>query len=115
MILGLGIPELLIIVVVVLIIFGPKNLPKLGSALGKTVKNVREGMEEGDDKDKDSKKVEEPKADEAEDVVADEDDADVEDAPAEKAKEGVQFCSKCGAENAADAAFCKKCGAKLGE
>ncbi len=113
MILGLGIPELLIIVVVVLIIFGPKNLPKLGSALGKTVKNVREGMEEGDDKD--SKKVEEPKADEAEDVVADEDDADVEDAPAEKAKEGVQFCPKCGAENAADAAFCKKCGAKLGE
>ena len=108
MILGLGIPELLIIVVVVLIIFGPKNLPKLGSALGKTVKNVREGMEEGDEKD--SKKVEEPKADEADDVVADE-----EDAPAEKAKEDVQFCPKCGAENAADAAFCKKCGAKLGE
>ena len=108
MILGLGIPELLIIVVVVLIIFGPKNLPKLGSALGKTVKNVRDGMEEGDDKD--SKKVEE-----AEDVVADEDDADVEDAPAEKAKEDVQFCPKCGTENAADAAFCKKCGAKLGE
>ena len=51
MILGLGIPELLIIVVVVLIIFGPKNLPKLGSALGKTVKNAREGMEEGDEKD----------------------------------------------------------------
>ena len=49
MILGLGIPELLIIVVVVLIIFGPKNLPKLGSALGKTVKNVREGMEDGVD------------------------------------------------------------------
>ncbi|MCI2186929.1 MAG: twin-arginine translocase TatA/TatE family subunit [Olsenella sp.] len=112
MIFGLGIPELLIIVVVVLIIFGPKNLPKLGSALGKTVKNVREGMEEGD---KDSKKVEEPKEDEAEEVVADEDDADVEEAPAEKAKEDVKFCSKCGTENAADAAFCRKCGAKLDE
>lgn len=47
MILGLGIPELLLILVVVLLIFGPKNLPKIGSALGKTVKNVREGMEEG--------------------------------------------------------------------
>ena len=112
MIFGLGIPELLIIVVVVLIIFGPKNLPKLGSALGKTVKNVREGMEEGD---KDSKKVEEPREDEAEEVVADEDDADVEEAPAEKAKEDVKFCSKCGTENAADAAFCRKCGAKLDE
>ena len=32
-----------------LIIFGPKNLPKLGKSLGSTVKNIREGME-GDDK-----------------------------------------------------------------
>lgn len=48
MILGLGVPELAVIVLVVLVIFGPKNLPKLGSAIGKTVKNVREGME-GDD------------------------------------------------------------------
>ena len=36
MILGLGVPELVIILVVVLVIFGPKNLPKIGSALGKT-------------------------------------------------------------------------------
>ncbi|MDM8271235.1 Sec-independent protein translocase subunit TatA/TatB [Thermophilibacter provencensis] len=47
MLLGMGIPELAIILVVVLVIFGPKNLPKIGSAIGKTVKNVREGMEEG--------------------------------------------------------------------
>ena len=115
MFLGMGPMELIVILIVVLVIFGPKNLPKLGKSLGQTVKNVREGMEEGDAGDKDAKKVEEPKEDEAEEVVADEDDADVEDAPAEKAKEGVQFCSKCGAENAADAAFCKKCGAKLSE
>lgn len=48
MILGLGPLELVVIVVVILLIFGPKNLPKIGSALGKTVKNVREGMEEDD-------------------------------------------------------------------
>lgn len=48
-ILGMGVPELLIILVVILLIFGPKNLPKLGSALGKTVKNLREGM--GGDKE----------------------------------------------------------------
>lgn len=42
---GLGLPELILILVVALLIFGPKNLPKLGSALGKTVKNVREGLE----------------------------------------------------------------------
>ena len=41
---GLGVPELLIILVVALLIFGPKNLPKLGNALGRTVKGVREGM-----------------------------------------------------------------------
>ena len=49
MILGMGAPELIIILLVVLVIFGPKNLPKLGKSLGKTVKNVREGMEEGGD------------------------------------------------------------------
>lgn len=47
-ILGMGVPELLIILVVILLIFGPKNLPKLGSALGKTVKNLREGMGAGE-------------------------------------------------------------------
>ena len=62
-ILGMGVPELLIILVVILLIFGPKNLPKLGSALGKTVKNLREGISSGD------KKVEEA-ADE-EEVVED--------------------------------------------
>ena len=46
-ILGMGVPELLIILVVILLIFGPKNLPKLGSALGKTVKNLRDGMGAG--------------------------------------------------------------------
>ena len=48
-ILGMGVPELVIILVVVLLIFGPKNLPKLGSAIGKGVKSLREGM--GGDKD----------------------------------------------------------------
>ena len=43
-ILGMGVPELVIILIVILLIFGPKNLPKLGSAFGKTVKNLREGM-----------------------------------------------------------------------
>lgn len=36
--------EIIIILVVILIIFGPKNLPKLGAAIGKAVKNLREGI-----------------------------------------------------------------------
>ncbi len=47
-ILGMGMPELLIILAVILLIFGPKNLPKLGGAIGKTVKTLREGMGGGD-------------------------------------------------------------------
>lgn len=102
MILGMGPMELIIILIVVLVIFGPKNLPKIGSALGKTVKNVREGME-GDEETK-----AEPAAsdDEAVEVVADDDDAD---APADDAK----FCGNCGAKNPAGNAFCSKCGEKL--
>lgn len=64
MILGLGIPELVLIVVVVMLIFGPKNLPKLGKAVGETVKGVREGM--------DSETKEESKEPEAE-IVEDTD------------------------------------------
>ena len=44
--------EWIIILVVVLLIFGPKNLTKLGKSLGSTVKNIREGMN-GDDESKD--------------------------------------------------------------
>lgn len=62
-ILGLGVPELVIILVVVLLIFGPKNLPKLGASLGKTVKSLREGM--AFDK-KDDEEVEEIVEDEPE-------------------------------------------------
>ena len=63
--LGMGVPELLIILVVVLLIFGPKNLPKLGSAIGKSVKSLREGMTDDGkpeiDLDEDEEAEEEPK------------------------------------------------------
>ncbi len=41
---------LLIILVIVLIIFGPKQLPELGKTIGKTMKGFRESME-GEDED----------------------------------------------------------------
>ena len=41
--------EWIVILVVVLVIFGPKNLPKLGKSLGATVKNLREGMQGEDE------------------------------------------------------------------
>ena len=102
MILGMGVPELLVILVVVLVIFGPKNLPKIGSALGKTVKNVREGMEVDE---KSEAKADDATDDDATELVVDEDDADADD--------DSKFCGHCGAKNPAGNAFCCKCGEKL--
>jgi len=49
---GLGPMELIIILVIVLIIFGPKRLPQLGKSLGKTVRAIREGSEgKGDEEE----------------------------------------------------------------
>jgi sec-independent protein translocase protein TatA len=42
---------LIIILVIVLIIFGPKQLPALGKSLGKTMKSIREGAEGKDDEE----------------------------------------------------------------
>ena len=50
--------EWILILIVVLVIFGPKNLPKLGKSLGKPVKNIREGME-GDDAPEETEVIEE--------------------------------------------------------
>ena len=44
----IGTNELLIILVVALLIFGPKNLPKLGKMFGKTINGFKKGMEESD-------------------------------------------------------------------
>lgn len=54
----IGTNELIIVLVVVLIIFGPKNLPKLGKMFGKTMKGFKEGI----DDDGDSEAAKEKKA-----------------------------------------------------
>ena len=58
-ILGMGVPELLIILAVILLIFGPKNLPKLGASVGKTVKSLRGGGEKLVEADDEEEAVEE--------------------------------------------------------
>lgn len=42
--LGMGGLELIIILIIVLLLFGPKNLPKLSRAIGEAVKNLKEGL-----------------------------------------------------------------------
>ena len=40
----LGFPELLIIGVIALLVFGPKKLPEIGSGLGKAIKDFKHAM-----------------------------------------------------------------------
>ena len=45
---GLGWPEILLILGVVNIIFGPKRIPELGGALGKTLRGFKEELQTQD-------------------------------------------------------------------
>lgn len=41
---GIGIWELLVLLGVLLLVFGPKRLPEMGRSLGRSVAELREGM-----------------------------------------------------------------------
>ena len=54
----IGTTELLVVLAIVLVIFGPKALPKLGRSLGKTLGSFRKGMNDSaDDDDDDEEEV----------------------------------------------------------
>lgn len=52
---GLGLPELILIVLVLLLLFGASKLPELGRSIGQFGKEVKKGLND-DDKKKDDKK-----------------------------------------------------------
>lgn len=43
---GIGFPELMIILVIIMIIFGAGKLPEIGSAFGRSIKNFKQSMKE---------------------------------------------------------------------
>ncbi len=63
---GIGMPELLIILVIILIIFGAGKLPEIGSALGKGIRNFKKSSNEQNEIDvtpkKDDSKPDDKKA-----------------------------------------------------
>jgi sec-independent protein translocase protein TatA len=48
---GIGIPELLVILVLVLLVFGANKLPEIGGGLGRAIKNFKKATTEPDEID----------------------------------------------------------------
>ncbi len=46
---GIGFPELMIILVIIMIIFGAGKLPQIGSAFGQSIKNFKSSMKEAEE------------------------------------------------------------------
>lgn len=47
---SLGMPELLVILVIVIVIFGASRLPQLGRGLGEGIQNFKNGLRSADEK-----------------------------------------------------------------
>ena len=45
---GIGMPELIVILLIVLIIFGAGKLPEIGTGLGRAIRGFKKGMSEAD-------------------------------------------------------------------
>jgi sec-independent protein translocase protein TatA len=55
---NIGLPEILVVLVIALIIFGPKRLPELGKSLGKGIREFRGSISGHDDDDDETPELE---------------------------------------------------------
>jgi len=60
---GLGVPELMVILVIALVIFGPSKLPQIGSGLGKAIRDFKKGVTESSDEEANQESKKEPAKD----------------------------------------------------
>lgn len=84
---GLGMPELVVILVIALLVFGAGRLPEVGSSLGKAIRGFKEASD---------KKEPEPTKGEVTGAAG-------------------KFCPHCGKGVATDAVFCPSCGKKVSD
>ncbi|MBK1618126.1 twin-arginine translocase subunit TatA [Lamprobacter modestohalophilus] len=86
---GIGIWQLLIILLIVVLLFGTKRLKGIGSDLGNAVKGFRSAMsdaDKADEEDKDPKRLDAAKSEQAADDATGSTSDSVSDKPAEKTK-----------------------------
>jgi sec-independent protein translocase protein TatA len=63
---NLGVPELILILVIAILIFGPGRIGKIGSELGKGIRGFKEGVSDGEKAEGDGENAEaESSSDEA--------------------------------------------------
>ena len=88
---GIGFPELMIILVIIMIIFGAGKLPEIGSAFGNSIKNFKKSMKEAEEIQEatnlESTETSEGSTETSEDSEPSEGETTKEPAPAEDAKE----------------------------
>jgi len=53
---GIGVPELVVVLVIVLVLFGGKKLPELSKGVGEAIKNIRKGFSDDEDKNQETSK-----------------------------------------------------------
>ncbi len=58
---NLGLPELLVILVIVVLVFGAGKIPQLGKGLGEGIKNFKDAMRDGESGDKKDDGASKPK------------------------------------------------------
>ncbi|MGH9760688.1 MAG: twin-arginine translocase TatA/TatE family subunit [Blastocatellia bacterium] len=56
----LGFPEIAVILVIALLLFGPRKLPELGASLGKAIKGFKEGINGAGQKTAEAEQIEKP-------------------------------------------------------
>ena len=65
---GIGMQELLVILLIVIVVFGAKRLPELSGSLGRAIRNFKRSMSEPDEIDVTPDKKTPPPADESNDT-----------------------------------------------
>ena len=78
---GIGFPELMIILVIIMIIFGAGKLPEIGSAFGNSIRNFKKSMKEAEENAEELPETTDEASDKAEVTEGDSDEPKTDENP----------------------------------